>query len=180
MKYVRTYGVVVGSVAAAALIRWLVYPHIEVAPSIVFLAAVAVSAWYGGVAPGLTAAALSVLTFEFLFHHSQHFENVTSWSVWTILFVAVCLMVSYFEAKLRHALDQVEVANRSLRDTLEHVRRLESLLPICAGCKRIRNAVGEWLPVERYLHDNAGTNFTHGLCPVCLQKYVSEDAGTAA
>ncbi|MBZ5628978.1 MAG: DUF4118 domain-containing protein [Acidobacteriia bacterium] len=181
MKYLRTYAVVMSSVAAAAGITWLLRPYMQEAVSIVFLGAVTVSAWYGGVAPGLTAAALSVLSFEFLFHRTpETVENVTAWAVRTILFVAASLIVSYFEASLRNALEQVEATNRDLRDILAHTRRLESLLPICAGCKRIRNEKGEWVVIERYLHDTSGTNFTHGLCPVCLQKYTGEDTGTAA
>ena len=181
MKLVRTYAVVLGSVAAAAGITWLLRPYMQVAVSIAFLGAVTISARYGGVAPGLTAAALSILSFEFLFHGTpETAESVIVWVVRIALFVAVSLIVSYFEASLRNALERVEAANRDLRDILAHTRRLESLLPICAGCKRIRNEKGEWVVIERYLHDAAGTNFTHGLCPVCLQKYTSEDTGTAA
>jgi hypothetical protein len=133
------------------------------------------------VGPGLTAAALSVLSIEILFHRTpQTVENFVAWAMRIILFVAASLIVSYFEASLRNALEQVEAANRNLRDILEHARRLESLLPICAGCKRIRNPQGEWVVIERYLHDAAGTNFTHGMCPVCLEKYTREEPGTAA
>jgi K+-sensing histidine kinase KdpD len=181
MKYLRTYAIMIGSVAAAALITWLLRPHMQVAVSIVFLGAVMVSAWYGGVVPGLTAAALSVASFEYLFHRTPPtIENVTEWAVRTIMFVAASLLVSYFEASLRNALKQVETANQELRNTLDHVRKLESLLPICAGCKRIRDNEGEWVAIERYLHDAAGTNFTHGLCPACYRKYAGEGMKIAA
>lgn len=177
MKYARTYAVVVGSVGGAALITWLLRPHMQLAPSIVFLAAVIVSAWYGGVAPGLTASALSILTFELLLHRMPP-ESFAGWTVRTMMFGAVSLMVSYFEAKLRNAKERLETANRELRQTLEHVRKLESLLPICAGCRRIRNHSGDWVIFERYLHDTTGTNFTHGLCPTCYRKYGGEELRT--
>jgi K+-sensing histidine kinase KdpD len=181
MKHLRTYAVVIGSVAVAALTTWLLRPHMQVAVSIVFLVAVMVSAWYGGVKPGLAAAALSIVSFEYLFHRTpQTIEDVTTWAVRTIMFVAVSLLASFFEASLRNALKQVEMANQELRNTLDHVRRLESMLPICAGCKRIRDTGGKWVVIERYLHDAAGTKFTHGLCPACYRKYAGEDMKNAA
>jgi diguanylate cyclase (GGDEF)-like protein len=120
MKYLRTYAIVIGSVAAAALITWLLRPHMQVAVSIVFLGAVMVSAWYGGVVPGLTAAALSVASFEYLFRRTpQTIENVTEWAVRTIMFVAASLLVNYFEASLRNELKQVY--GESLTDKLTGV-----------------------------------------------------------
>ena len=181
MKYLRTCAVVMGSVAAAAAITWLLRPYMQTAVSIVFLGAVIISAWYGGTKAGLVAAAFSILSFELLFHHTpETIENPTAWAVLTILFVAVSLLISYFEGQLRDALEQVEAANGKLQDTLDHIRRLESLLPICAGCKRIRNKDGKWLVFERYLNDTTGTKFTHGLCPACYRKYGGEDIIGAA
>ncbi|HEX9119772.1 MAG TPA: DUF4118 domain-containing protein [Terriglobales bacterium] len=181
MKYLRMYAVVIGSVAAAAAITWLLRPYLQVAVSIVFLGAVMISAWYGGVMRGLVAAAVSVLTFELLFHRTpETIENPITWAVWTIMFVAVSLLISFFEGQLRDALEQVEAANGKLQDTLDHVRRLESMLPICAGCKRIRSKDGEWLVFERYLNDTTGTKFTHGLCPACYREYGGEDISSAA
>jgi len=57
-----------------------------------------------------------------------------------------------------------------LADALEHVKRLQALLPICAWCKRIRDDEGYWERVETYFHGHAGTDFTHGICPDCLKK----------
>jgi K+-sensing histidine kinase KdpD len=149
--------------------------------SIVFLGAVIISAWYGGTKTGLVAAAFSILSFELLFHRTpETIENPTTWAVRTIMFVAVSLLISYFEGQLRDALEQVEAANGKLQDTLDHVRRLESMLPICAGCKRIRNKEGKWLVFERYLNDTTGTKFTHGLCPACYRQYGGEDLKSAA
>lgn len=175
MKYLRTGGVVIGSVAAAAAVTWLLRPQTQVA-DLVFLGAVIISAWYGGAVAGLIAAGLSVLTFEFLFHWTlATAENPVTWGVRTLMFVAVSLLISYFEGQLRDAVQQAEAATRKLQDTLDHVRHLESLLPICAGCKRIRNHQGEWLAIERYLHEAEGTNFTHGLCPSCVAKYSGDE-----
>jgi GAF domain-containing protein len=57
-----------------------------------------------------------------------------------------------------------------LADALEHVKTLRGLLPICAWCKRIRDDQGYWSQVEAYLHAHSDVDFTHGICPECLEK----------
>lgn len=57
-----------------------------------------------------------------------------------------------------------------LQKALEEVKRLKNLLPICAGCKKIRDDQGYWQSVEKYLLDHAGVQFSHGLCPDCVRK----------
>ena len=57
----------------------------------------------------------------------------------------------------------------TLRDTLEHVRQLKELIPICAWCKSVRDDEDYWHSIEEYLHAETGTDFTHGICPRCLE-----------
>ena len=51
------------------------------------------------------------------------------------------------------------------------VKNLAGLLPICAGCKNIRNDGGYWQRVESYVQENSEAEFTHGMCPGCAGKY---------
>jgi len=57
-----------------------------------------------------------------------------------------------------------------LAGSLDHIKTLQGLLPICAWCKRIRDDEGYWDQVEAYLHKYTGVDFTHGICPECLEK----------
>jgi DNA-binding response OmpR family regulator len=57
-----------------------------------------------------------------------------------------------------------------LEEALARIRRLEGLLPICAWCKRIRNAQNAWEPLEIYLSEHSEATFTHGMCPECRAK----------
>lgn len=67
-------------------------------------------------------------------------------------------VLTMFEIRLDHALE----------------RTLESVLPICSNCKKIRHPdlpaddPGSWQPLEIYFEKNVSTQFSHGLCPVCL------------
>ncbi len=63
---------------------------------------------------------------------------------------------------------------QELQDALEKVSTLSGLLPICAGCKKIRDDKGYWQQVEGYIMEHSSARFTHGLCPDCLEKMYSE------
>ena len=56
-----------------------------------------------------------------------------------------------------------------LEEAMASVKTLESMLPICASCKKIRDEGGVWHPVEVYVRDRTGTRFSHGLCPECVE-----------
>ena len=58
-----------------------------------------------------------------------------------------------------------------LQTALAEVKTLHGLLPICASCKKIRDDHGYWTQVEVYVMDRSDAEFTHGICPDCLQQY---------
>lgn len=60
--------------------------------------------------------------------------------------------------------------NIELRAALEHVKKLSGLLPICANCKNIRDDSGYWQDVAVYIRDHSEAEFSHGICPDCMEK----------
>ena len=56
-----------------------------------------------------------------------------------------------------------------LEAALAKVRRLSGLLPICAYCKAIRDDSDYWHRVEEYVSEHADVQFSHGICPDCLE-----------
>jgi GAF domain-containing protein len=68
------------------------------------------------------------------------------------------------------ALLESQRVSARMAEALERVKVLHGLLPICAWCKRIRDDKGYWSQVEAYIHEHTGTDFTHGICPDCLDK----------
>jgi GAF domain-containing protein len=76
------------------------------------------------------------------------------------------------QALARQVMALLELRRISTRiaDALEKVKTLHGLLPICAWCKRIRDDQGYWSQVEAYIHQHTGADFTHGICPECLEK----------
>ena len=53
-------------------------------------------------------------------------------------------------------------------------RRLPNLLPICCGCKRLRNLQGGWETLELFFSRRSGVQFSHGFCPACTRKQYGE------
>ncbi len=59
-----------------------------------------------------------------------------------------------------------------LKQALEETKILHGLLPICAGCKRIRDDAGYWHQIESFMEKHSEMQFSHGLCPACiLERY---------
>jgi hypothetical protein len=84
------------------------------------------------------------------------------------------LAIGWSVAKLKEMLDRERETAASLRKALSEVKVLESFLPICAQCKKIRNQQGEWQQLESYIGEHSNTQFSHGYCPECARKALEE------
>lgn len=61
-----------------------------------------------------------------------------------------------------------------LQEEIKKSQTLTGLIPICAGCKRIRDDKGYWQQVESYVSAHSTADFTHGICPECTQRLYPE------
>lgn len=61
-----------------------------------------------------------------------------------------------------------------LKEALSSVKQLSGMLPICASCKKIRDDKGYWTQIESYITEHSDALFSHGLCPVCAEKAMTE------
>lgn len=55
-------------------------------------------------------------------------------------------------------------------EDMSELIELKTLLPICAGCKKIRDDQEYWHHVEQYFQEHLDVQFSHGLCPDCVRK----------
>lgn len=57
---------------------------------------------------------------------------------------------------------------------------LESILPICANCKKVRifdstkSTSESWQPLDFYIAERTATKFSHGCCPDCVKTLYPE------
>jgi PAS domain S-box-containing protein len=56
------------------------------------------------------------------------------------------------------------------------LENLRGLLSICASCKKIRNAVGDWEQMESYIAQHSAADFSHGMCPDCVKSQIAQAA----
>jgi len=61
-----------------------------------------------------------------------------------------------------------------LQDALNKIKTLRGIVPICASCKKIRDDKGYWNQLEIYLTEHSEADFSHGICPECVQKIYPE------
>jgi hypothetical protein len=57
----------------------------------------------------------------------------------------------------------------SLEEAVAEIKTLRGLLCICAWCKRARDEAGAWQTLESYVESRTHAEFTHGICPDCVQ-----------
>ena len=56
----------------------------------------------------------------------------------------------------------------------------QKILPMCCVCKKIRDdtgkepGTGDWISVEKYIHEKADLDITSSYCPECAQKTMDE------
>jgi PAS domain-containing protein len=72
--------------------------------------------------------------------------------------------------------EELAKVNIELKEAFEKIKTLSGLIPICAGCKKIRDDKGYWNQLEKYVEEHSDAVFSHGLCPECFPKYFPEAA----
>lgn len=70
------------------------------------------------------------------------------------------------ERQLARRVNELELA-------LTEVKQLKRLLPICMYCKSIRDDGDYWHQIEEYIHSETGADFSHSICPACMEKLKS-------
>ncbi len=68
----------------------------------------------------------------------------------------------------------VQRTERELQQTLDEVKTLRGLIPICASCKKVRDDRGSWQAIEQYIRARSDAEFTHGVCPDCHRRLYPE------
>ena len=67
-----------------------------------------------------------------------------------------------------------------LEKALDDVRQLKRLLPNCMYCKKVRDDSDYWQEIDAYIHEQTGTDFSHGVCPGCMDKVVADECSPEA
>ncbi|MDP1678329.1 MAG: PAS domain S-box protein [Bacteroidota bacterium] len=67
-----------------------------------------------------------------------------------------------------------DVMITELQTSLEQIKTLKGIVPICAHCKKIRDDKGYWEQVEAYVSKHSDAQFSHSICPDCRKEHYPE------
>ena len=63
---------------------------------------------------------------------------------------------------------------------IQRINTLERIMPICSNCKKIRKPnsdpgkMDSWEHIESYISKRTSSQFSHGICPECMEKLYGE------
>jgi hypothetical protein len=127
---------------------------------ILFVIPVALSAWY---CSARLAYGLAVLLPIGRFLTSVFIETSTTVTIAAVngfIRIAVLVLLAFLVA-------------RAVRQARE-IKILRGLIPICGFCKSIRSQSHTWERLEAYIAEHSEAQFTHGVCPECMEKHYGE------
>lgn len=103
-------------------------------------------------------------------------QNADPWMVLMNRLVALLAIWSaaFIGIRFKNLVVQQKALLTEKELALQEIKILKGQLPICAHCKRIRDAQDNWLQLEEYLLDHSEARFSHGICPECLEKNFPE------
>jgi C4-dicarboxylate-specific signal transduction histidine kinase len=124
-----SYGIGVLSVAAALIIsRWPAV-HLQDAPVSLFLCAVILSAWFGGIGPGLLATAFSALAFYYYFLPPIYsLDAKPGETPRLVIFMVSALFVGSLSAAQRSVTESLRRARDDLKGTVQELQSTNEAL----------------------------------------------------
>ena len=84
-----------------------------------------------------------------------------------ITYTLVCIVGYGLESSRTYYYNQLLTEKLALERTLQQVKTLHGMLPICPSCKNIRDDAGYWHQVESYVSQHTAVEFSHSICPEC-------------
>ena len=105
----------------------------------------------------------------------QHYQNEIGEMARAVdVFKKMALQLNENVAVLEKSSKERERLIGKLQASLDEIKILRGILPICSYCKNIRNDDGYFEQIESYIHNHSGVDFSHTICPSCMQKHFPE------
>ncbi len=105
-------------------------------------------------------------------------QDVTEKSVGLVIALvgAVVVILGLVGVIVRFAQLNLRVKEQaaSLQEALGEIKELRGIIPICAGCKKVRDDEGYWNHVEIYVAEHTRAEFSHGFCEECMERLYPE------
>jgi C4-dicarboxylate-specific signal transduction histidine kinase len=137
-SWISRYGFAVLSITATLIISLWLTPLVDIGlasrsgralafPGTLFFCAVMLSAWYGGIGPGLLATTFSSLAFDYYLRHSPQHPNPDEIPR-LVMFVVANLLVGSLSAAQRSAKESLKSARDDLQGTVQDLEKTNEAL----------------------------------------------------
>ncbi|MCA8977523.1 MAG: hypothetical protein KDC98_22560 [Planctomycetes bacterium] len=106
-------------------------------------------------------------------HGERELASRKTIETWAGIAIAVSLfatMLLLLHAFSRRAARRQQELNQKLETAMSQVKQLRGMMPICSGCKSVRDDAGYWRDIESYVREHTDASFSHGLCPTCAER----------
>jgi len=128
-REIWSYGVAVLSVSLALAIAQWPPLRLETAPVSLFLGAIMITAWYGGIGPGLVATALSSLAFDYYFLPPIYSLVAKPGEIpRLIVFTLSAVFVGALSAAQRSATESLKRTRDDLKEKVQELQRSHGAL----------------------------------------------------
>jgi PAS domain S-box-containing protein len=143
------YGIAVAAVAVTLLARWLLKPalHSNI-PYLMFVLPVSLTAWYGGLRPGLFATVVSAFVAELFFVRPYRFAKIDGGvdAVHFILFLFVGGLISWLSERRLVEARAAKKSGELLNETGQHLEAMVQASPLAIVVVNQKSEVQLWNP----------------------------------
>ncbi len=98
----------------------------------------------------------------------------TYWFFGLILIVLAGSIFGTYRLRVWQLLQREKELNQRIQEATANIKTLSGLIPICANCKKIRDDEGYWEQLEGYIQTRSDAQFSHGICPDCMEELYPE------
>ncbi|HUJ17970.1 MAG TPA: hypothetical protein VL197_08245 [Nitrospirota bacterium] len=169
----KTYHIAVG-LLLVMVIGYVDYvTGFELRMELFYLVPISYVTWFVGQRIGIMFSLISLVTIVFSDimagkKYAQFTIEFWNGAMYFAFYIIVTVLL-----KLRKTLQQRESLIEELDRALNMNEELNSMLPICANCKKVRDDDEYRHKVEFYIDKHAKTTFSQGLCRECSAKLSS-------
>ena len=115
-----------------------------------------------------TASHVSVIGWLNPIANREALATEVGWlAILNVLGVLLSYRLHSRQRRLFAALQRQSELSASLGRALAEVRTLRGLIRVCAWCRKVDSG-SDWQQLEAYIRAHSHAEFTHGICPACL------------
>jgi hypothetical protein len=113
-----------------------------------------------------------------LFHMGSFAQRLfpADWNEVSMRITVCCLFLLFaaYADRMMTRMNALHAEREALHKDLETAlaTALNGYIRVCSWCKRVEDHKDTWMPIEAYVERHTPAQFTHGICPHCLERGV--------